>query len=118
MSLAKTLQKTMHYPKKNNAKISVRAFHPRLGSDQDFKCMVSYITDKKYKDEDPDPNGPLVLSDPCLYCGRPRGECDVEYCGPRKDKWNERMECWERRCCHGHCAMQGHTTRCYVTDII
>ena len=69
-NLIKHIQKAMHFKKTGDKKISARVFHPRNGSTEDFNDLMSYITDKKYKDSDPDPDGPLeVKLPPCRHCG-------------------------------------------------
>lgn len=69
-ALVKGLQKLMHFKKANGSKVSVRAFHTRGGSDEDYGSLVSYITEKKYKESDPDPDGPLqVQACKCRHCG-------------------------------------------------
>lgn len=69
-ALAKQIQKRMHYKKPGGKLVSVRAFHPRRGSDEDYPKLLSYITDKKFKDANPDPDGPLeVKAPPCPWCG-------------------------------------------------
>jgi len=68
--LISDVQKGMHYSKPGGKKISVRVFHPFKGSQEDYKKLMSYITEKKFKDANPDPDGALeVLPPPCRYCG-------------------------------------------------
>jgi len=68
--LVKSIQIGMAYKKSSGTKVSVRVFHPRLGSDEDYAKLMSYITEKKFKDSDPDPDGPLeVKPPPCRFCG-------------------------------------------------
>lgn len=65
-----SVQQGMQYKKSGGGKISVRVFHPRKGSDEDYTKLMSYITEKKFKDADPDPEGALeVKPPPCMFCG-------------------------------------------------
>ena len=69
-NLTKEIQAKMAYKKANGSKISVRVFHPRRGSDEDYPKLMSYIIEKKFKEADPDPDGPLeVKKPPCARCG-------------------------------------------------
>ena len=68
--LIKAVQVGMQYEKSGGKKVSVRVFHPRQGSDEDYAKILSYITEKKFKDADPDPDGALeVKPPPCMFCG-------------------------------------------------
>lgn len=69
-ALTKKIQEKMSFAKANGSKVSVRVFHPRQGSDEDYPKLMSYITEKKFKEADPDPDGPLeVKKPPCRHCG-------------------------------------------------
>lgn len=86
----RAIQKGMHYKKAGGKNISVRVFHPRQGSDEDYAKLLSYITAKKFKDANPDPDGPMeIKAPPCIFCGLHKCEKAVR-CGKLqcvKHKW-------------------------------
>ena len=67
-ALIKTVQEHMKFDKPGGTGISVRVFHPRRGSAEDYTNLLSYITDKRFKDSKPDPDGPLEVNTGCPYC--------------------------------------------------
>ena len=107
-AICKKIQKEMYFQKGVNEtgkpkQISVRAFHTRSGSTENYNDLLSYITEKKYKDSDVDKDGALCVVDQdwCTHC---KGKCE-------KPKWCGCVKC--KRCDKNHkglyrCGLRRH----------
>ncbi len=102
-AMQKMIQKRMWFKKENGAGISVRAFHPRPGTEK-RSDMKSYLTDKKYKVTMGD--NELTIMDANPY--------DVCMCSVRLGKWyRNKSTGWRPWCrtCNLHCPYGGDRER-------